>query len=312
MNGLRQKFQNILPLQGMSPMSPNFLPSRQHQAHFHGDVDRLETSTHSKKERSLQDVRSVCSRHESACSQRSKQSCDRVGSLRSCEEDRDGKWGKSESCCGSGHSRGRCQDGVELELKNVQCRTCGLASEGLYSQCLQCRRIDHVDDGCRSGECDCSRRSRCQCEKERECPPVVERNRENNGDILLSVMSTERKFLPDLRLALPEAKSRTPRSRSSDRLQPYDEQEDEAAVDEFVGIKIDKNEKRNLDHVPLNVPPLCSIRLKPARYKTNHFVVSILETGEVCLEKLKKRKSGKKEKVVEVYRISSDGLRVSR
>ncbi|XP_054269227.1 serine/threonine-protein kinase PLK4-like [Macrosteles quadrilineatus] len=320
-SGLRQKLQNILPLQGRSPMSPNFLPSRQQQAYFHGDQDRLETSTHSRKDRSMQElVRSGCSRHESSCSQqsqRSKQSCERMGGRSNCDEDRcesvkcsSHKYGKNDSCCGSSHSRARSQDGVDLDMKNIQCRTCGLASEGLYSQCLQCRRIDHVDDGCRNQECDCSRRSKCQCENERECLPANDRVREHR-EILHSVMNTERKFLPDLRLALPEpgGKSRTPRSRSSERLPPQDE-EDEDAVNEFVGIKINKNEKRNLDHVPLNVPPLCSVRLKPARYKTSNFVVSILETGEVCLEKLKKRKNGKREKVVEVCRISSDGLRV--
>ncbi|KAK9508910.1 hypothetical protein O3M35_006351 [Rhynocoris fuscipes] len=55
--------------------------------------------------------------------------------------------------------------------------------------------------------------------------------------------------------------------------------------------------------------PLNSERLQPTRHKTKNAVLSILENGEVCVELLK-GKSSKSEKVTEVCRISSDGLRI--
>ncbi|XP_053559615.1 serine/threonine-protein kinase PLK4 isoform X2 [Bombina bombina] len=53
------------------------------------------------------------------------------------------------------------------------------------------------------------------------------------------------------------------------------------------------------------LPPLNSDRLKPIRQKTKNAVVSILDTGEVCMEFLKEYNS--QERVKEVLRISSDG-----
>uniref|UniRef100_A0A4W6FC39 Serine/threonine-protein kinase PLK4 n=1 Tax=Lates calcarifer TaxID=8187 RepID=A0A4W6FC39_LATCA len=57
------------------------------------------------------------------------------------------------------------------------------------------------------------------------------------------------------------------------------------------------------------VPPLCASRLKPIRQKTKNAVVSILDTGEVCMELLKCQ-SGQ-ERVKEVLRISCDGSMVT-
>ncbi|KPP71419.1 hypothetical protein Z043_109678 [Scleropages formosus] len=57
------------------------------------------------------------------------------------------------------------------------------------------------------------------------------------------------------------------------------------------------------------LPPLSSGRLKPIRQKTKNAVVSILETGEVCMELLKGQ--GSQERVKEVLRISSDGSMVT-
>ncbi|XP_072313988.1 serine/threonine-protein kinase PLK4 [Eucyclogobius newberryi] len=57
------------------------------------------------------------------------------------------------------------------------------------------------------------------------------------------------------------------------------------------------------------VPPLTATRLKPIRQKTKNAVVSILDTGEVCMELLK-HVSGQ-ERVKEVLRISSDGSMVT-
>ncbi|KAG8592793.1 hypothetical protein GDO81_000627 [Engystomops pustulosus] len=53
------------------------------------------------------------------------------------------------------------------------------------------------------------------------------------------------------------------------------------------------------------IPPLNSERLKPIRQKTKNAVVSILDTGEVCMEFVKEQNS--QERVKEVLRISCDG-----
>ncbi|XP_062863416.1 serine/threonine-protein kinase PLK4 isoform X2 [Trichomycterus rosablanca] len=55
--------------------------------------------------------------------------------------------------------------------------------------------------------------------------------------------------------------------------------------------------------------PLCAARLKPIRQKTKNAVVSILDTGEVCMELLKGQ--GAQERVKEVLRISCDGSMVT-
>ncbi|XP_062991367.1 serine/threonine-protein kinase PLK4 isoform X2 [Elgaria multicarinata webbii] len=57
------------------------------------------------------------------------------------------------------------------------------------------------------------------------------------------------------------------------------------------------------------VSPLSAHRLKPIRQKTKNAVVSILDTGEVCMEFLKEYNS--KEFVKEVLRISCDGNEVT-
>nr|DBA28940.1 TPA: hypothetical protein GDO54_009222 [Pyxicephalus adspersus] len=53
------------------------------------------------------------------------------------------------------------------------------------------------------------------------------------------------------------------------------------------------------------IPPLNSERLKPIRQKTKNAVVSILDTGDVCMEFVKEQNS--QERVKEVLRISCDG-----
>ncbi|CAB1335253.1 unnamed protein product [Coregonus sp. 'balchen'] len=65
-------------------------------------------------------------------------------------------------------------------------------------------------------------------------------------------------------------------------------------------------EKKSLRNV---LPPLCASRLKPIRQKTKNAVVSILDTGEVCMELLKGQ--GLQERVKEVLRISCDGSMVT-
>lgn len=65
-------------------------------------------------------------------------------------------------------------------------------------------------------------------------------------------------------------------------------------------------EKKTLRDI---VPPLCASRLKAIRQKTKNAVVSVLDTGEVCMELL--RSHSGHERVKEVLRISGDGLMVT-
>uniref|UniRef100_A0A8C7WFE4 Serine/threonine-protein kinase PLK4 n=1 Tax=Oncorhynchus mykiss TaxID=8022 RepID=A0A8C7WFE4_ONCMY len=67
-----------------------------------------------------------------------------------------------------------------------------------------------------------------------------------------------------------------------------------------------EKEKKSLRNV---LPPLCASRLKSIRQKTKNAVVSILDTGEVCMELLKGQ--GPQERGKEVLRISCDGLMVT-
>uniref|UniRef100_A0A673C3L2 Serine/threonine-protein kinase PLK4 n=1 Tax=Sphaeramia orbicularis TaxID=375764 RepID=A0A673C3L2_9TELE len=67
-----------------------------------------------------------------------------------------------------------------------------------------------------------------------------------------------------------------------------------------------EKEKKALRDIVL---PLCASRLKPIRQKTKNAVVSILDTGEVCMELLKCH--GGQERVKEVLRISCDGSMVT-
>lgn len=56
--------------------------------------------------------------------------------------------------------------------------------------------------------------------------------------------------------------------------------------------------------------PLNTQRLLPTRHRTKNAVLSILETGEVVIEFLKKKGPSREERVVDVCRISNDGLRI--
>lgn len=58
----------------------------------------------------------------------------------------------------------------------------------------------------------------------------------------------------------------------------------------------------------LQVSPLSSKRLQPTRHKTKTAIFTILDTGEVCVELIKRRNGV--EKINEVCRISNDGLRI--
>ncbi|CRL04343.1 CLUMA_CG017436, isoform A [Clunio marinus] len=62
----------------------------------------------------------------------------------------------------------------------------------------------------------------------------------------------------------------------------------------------------------IEVPPLSTIRLQPTRHKTKSVILSIIEDpiGEVVLEFLKYKSKYGEERIFDVCRISSDGLRI--
>ncbi|XP_014235013.1 serine/threonine-protein kinase PLK4 [Trichogramma pretiosum] len=58
----------------------------------------------------------------------------------------------------------------------------------------------------------------------------------------------------------------------------------------------------------MKVPPLSTIRLQPTRHKTKSAILTILSSGEVVAEFLKKKNN--LERIGEVWRVSGDGLRI--
>lgn len=60
----------------------------------------------------------------------------------------------------------------------------------------------------------------------------------------------------------------------------------------------------------INVPPLNSSRLQPARHRTKAVILSILPFGEVVVEIIKYKSKYNEHRVVDVCKISKDGLRV--
>uniref|UniRef100_A0A1Q3FX01 Serine/threonine-protein kinase PLK4 n=1 Tax=Culex tarsalis TaxID=7177 RepID=A0A1Q3FX01_CULTA len=59
----------------------------------------------------------------------------------------------------------------------------------------------------------------------------------------------------------------------------------------------------------IDIPPLTTARLQPNRHKTKNAILSIQPNGEVVLEFIKYRTRAKEDRVVDVCRISADGLR---
>ncbi|KAM9786807.1 serine/threonine-protein kinase PLK4 [Syngnathus typhle] len=89
-------------------------------------------------------------------------------------------------------------------------------------------------------------------------------------------------------------------------LQPPHCSSSTSSSSQLLSVKTNGDEKKTLNDL---VPPLCTSRLKPIRQKTKNTVVSILDTGEVCMELLKCLNG--QERVKEVIRISSDGSKVT-
>lgn len=67
-------------------------------------------------------------------------------------------------------------------------------------------------------------------------------------------------------------------------------------------------EKLNCDKI--SVPSFTSERLMPTRHQTKSAILSILPSGEVVVELIKFKSRFNEERVVDVCRISKDGLRI--
>lgn len=304
-------------------MNPNFLPSRQVIAYSSPrESEPVNVSSHSCRDKSTHEsVRSVCSRrsrdkspHESVRSAclRSREKSPHESLQTSCSHrnsalDINNQYNNS--------SKEHYRNSILSEVLNeLECRICGLRNEDPQSVCVDCRRIQGCDVSWRCGNCDCSKRWKCVCSNEVNPQGYNLEDEKEDCEILTSVMSSERKFLPDIGGKSHRenvTKRSNPSSNTHDHPYRVASKKDNIAINKVVEQEIGCNEKRNLDNIPLSVSPLCSDRLKPARHKTSKSVLSILETGEVCFELLKKSSNGKKEKVIDVCRISSDGLRVS-
>lgn len=75
----------------------------------------------------------------------------------------------------------------------------------------------------------------------------------------------------------------------------------------FTGLKTSKEKDLKSKS---QAPPLNTLRLLPTRHRTKNAVLSILESGEVVIEFLKKKGPSREERVIDVCRISNDGLRI--
>lgn len=94
---------------------------------------------------------------------------------------------------------------------------------------------------------------------------------------------------------------------------------------QFYGLQLNQVQIQNANfepvlpkHQPLKakanpklcIPPLKSDRLLPRRLKIKTIIFSILPSGEIVVESVKFKKKYNEERVVEVFRISKDGLRI--
>lgn len=77
------------------------------------------------------------------------------------------------------------------------------------------------------------------------------------------------------------------------------------------GLNVNCHLENGVSKLRLHGPvQLCSYRLLPTRHQNKNAILSILDSGEVCVEFIKMRGHPKKELVCEVFRISPDGLRI--
>ncbi|XP_028657483.1 serine/threonine-protein kinase PLK4 isoform X1 [Erpetoichthys calabaricus] len=74
-------------------------------------------------------------------------------------------------------------------------------------------------------------------------------------------------------------------------------------------LRVSRNVKHEKEHLKDTISPLNAKRLKPVRQKVKDAMVSILDTGEVCMEFVKGQSS--QERVREVVKISCDGTLIS-
>lgn len=64
------------------------------------------------------------------------------------------------------------------------------------------------------------------------------------------------------------------------------------------------------DNEKMSIPPLNTKRLPAKRHKTKDAIMSILETGEVVIEWIKYQSHLMEDRIMDVCRISNDGLRI--
>lgn len=84
-------------------------------------------------------------------------------------------------------------------------------------------------------------------------------------------------------------------------------------VNDYIKPQTSMNEPKIFVEPPkpqLSVPQLCSFRLLPTRHRAKNAILTILDTGEICVEIIRKRNLNRDEVVKEVCLISPDGLRI--
>ncbi|XP_039280876.1 serine/threonine-protein kinase PLK4 isoform X4 [Nilaparvata lugens] len=249
--------------------------------------------------------------HSMSCRSEAKSCCStsRV-SVPNCSHDRVVS-GCSHDLVVSGCSHGSATRPQPPPPITARCRTCdtGYRNDDNRSQCFECRRIEEAGNECRS----CSTQAACQCATTNPplydpvLPPCHSRERFEILDTRQTPCTDTHTSTPYLEEGRQSRASNQEGSRRSDekclswfqKMNPPSRAENQPAL---------PSEPVKSQSLP--VPPLSTVRLKPMRHRIKAAILSILESGEVCIETVKKKASWKKERVVDVCRVSSDGLRV--
>lgn len=309
MNSLRSKFNQGMSFKEDFVQSPDLLPNKHHPQVYSNEEPDL--SIHScRREVAVPQVSHSCCSKRSNCEHNHhiEHSSRPVISFDHCSRSSKSSSHGKNSCCNN-------EGNIDLVLTNLKCRTCQVDfTENGYSQCFECREAQNgviqrtVNNS--SWYCPnkcCQTQSKCNCDEQdvmgRDKRLLLNRipnNCCNDCNTEITQISCHQLPMRDMKA---EEKCLSWCRKADANPEPVEDVLEPPAIN--------GNEKRNFDNVKLKVEPLCTDRLQPTRHKTKNAVLSILETGEVCIEIVKRKGSKREERVIDVCRISSDGLRVS-
>ncbi|XP_057331604.1 serine/threonine-protein kinase PLK4 [Microplitis mediator] len=137
--------------------------------------------------------------------------------------------------------------------------------------------------------------------------PLTERNNYQNNFAYQSKRNDYSREQTSVLSGIPPPRSRVFSRTSQNSCEDINRQKNDKQRCREQAIESLKDQDVN---TKLQIPPLNSQRLLPTRHRTKNAVLTILDSGEVCIEFIKKKNSNM-ERIGEVCRISSDGLRIA-